>query len=112
MASKLLLLVFGQGCCHSAAPLVSLVLAELMTFNRPLPKLHAPFSLKRVKIYIHTEIHSVYSLNLSSSLLFSVVHFKLAGSAVFYPPTVLWIKKKFCKVKIQYLKAMVKITSR
>lgn len=67
--------------------------------SRPGPELRAPSCLEGVKVHLHAEI-----------LLFifpacpPLCCFKLAGSAVFCPPTVSWIRKGFCKEKMRYLK--------
>lgn len=67
--------------------------------SRPGPELRAPSCLEGVKVHLHAEI-----------LLFifpacpPLCCFKLAGSTVFCPPTVSWIRKGFCKEKMWYLK--------
>lgn len=70
-----------------------------LALSRPGPELRAPSCLEGVKVHLHAEI-----------LLFifpacpPLCCFKLAGSAVFCPPTVWWIRKGFCKEKMWYLK--------
>lgn len=69
------------------------------------PKLGALFCLEQVRIPIHAKI--VYLLGLSSGSC-SLLH----SACWQHCPVVLWIRKGFCKVKLQYLKTVVKITGR